>query len=152
MSDNVQGFNHLDEILLHLGDQFRQDAIKQAMLKNMAERNKIAGQRLLSGKFNNVQPQQRLALLKAMQADSDKAQQQSMSMHRDYLRGTVDQDAVNKDMAQWDQANGQDLQELMTMVKADQGFNRAPSSGPAPKTTAPNDLPINLPGFMSPNL
>lgn len=34
MADNVQGFNHLDEVLLHLGDQFRTDAIKRQMLES----------------------------------------------------------------------------------------------------------------------
>jgi len=34
MADDVQGFNHLDEVLMHLGDQFRQEALKQQMLKN----------------------------------------------------------------------------------------------------------------------
>ena len=49
MADNVQGFNHLDSILINLGQQFRQDAIKRMMLQNQAEHYKNMG----SGQYTN---------------------------------------------------------------------------------------------------
>ena len=55
MADNVQGFNHLDSILMNLGQQFRQDAIRQMMLKNQSDKNNILAHRGQgSGAFSNL--------------------------------------------------------------------------------------------------
>lgn len=42
MSDNVQGFNHLDAVLLNVGSQMRQDAIRQLMAKAQMKRASAA--------------------------------------------------------------------------------------------------------------
>lgn len=40
MADNVQGFHNLEQILLHLGDQYREDAIKRMMIEAKAKQPK----------------------------------------------------------------------------------------------------------------
>jgi len=49
MADNVAGFNHLDSVLLDVGNQFRQDAIKQAQLEAMKAHYKQMEYRPRSG-------------------------------------------------------------------------------------------------------
>jgi hypothetical protein len=79
MADNVQGFNHLDEVLMHLGDQFRQDALRQQMMKNQKD---IAGIKAGAHARLGIYDNKPFAFLQKQLMDMN-------SLHRTFVTNTI---------------------------------------------------------------
>lgn len=107
MADNVQGFNHLDEILLHLGYQFRQDAIRKMMMENQMKIAGMRASRVLGANAQGKTLQELRAGLNQMEKDKS-----------DFIRNHIEKNALTGEYtvtpaqveAEWMRENGPDYQ------------------------------------------
>ena len=89
MADNVQGFNHLDEVLMNLGNQFRQDAIKKMMLKNQADRTDMMAHRPTGGGAFANQPIRVLMQMRNQLQQYQEAEKQKYIQSRKDVTGVT---------------------------------------------------------------
>ena len=115
MADNVQGFNHLDEILLHLGDQFRQDAIRQQMMKNQFNIAGLRASHALGARTQGKSLQELKAGLAEM--ERDKADFIRNNAIKDPLTGEYKVSPAEVE-AEWMKENGPDYQAYQTALNS----------------------------------
>jgi hypothetical protein len=140
MADNVQGFNHLDEVLLHLGDQFRNEAIRNKMMGNQQE---MLGMKLShgpTGKYSGMSHNELLKYANNLNSYKIRGIQQMIQASKDITGVGMPYDQAK---AQWEAANPKAEDELGEVNDAAFGYMQKQNPSfltPKPKNEGPKSL------------
>jgi hypothetical protein len=144
MADNVAGFNHLDSILLELGNQFRADAMRKLEMEN---KQKIAGMKMgHTGLFDNnkdISTLQRQAGMLRLKHDDFIREHTQKDMMGNYIQSPQDAEQLwqqTPEAGLEDEVNGA----VMKMI-TNKGIMK-PSNGGGSSLSKPTAKPTSFGG------